>query len=758
VNGRLVEGVVAVVPQSVEKTYLVSTGNYTEIPSYGRPRVAANDLILLFIPVPANTNPLTPLGASECGWGIRYALERLHYRARLVVGANAMVYSWGTSGLGRVKLGVPLTVYVYYENSSRFIPASQPPLTMIKSLAAAFGINTSKGGWLAQLRVRLSEKARDASKYVTAVLEARRGWLVSKDLRSIVDEAVEGRLTVSGLVASTELRYIDGGGGGLGKFYWFALILNVDPNTANRVEWSLSKPLTRDIYLGSYVKSIGLHVLARAPPSSASCVKASITVYRADNGVVIDSQTHAYELQPGQEAVINVYPSTYYGSTPLKASVEISSCSPSPAIVELASLEFTKSFTVMPIEFTRQGFKLLSYGIASSKYWAESRLDYAQGGGLKYPSTFTSITLGYGGFNGIYLDYDDYTDNAYLMVDVVVENNAGTTKTGYLRVKVNGYTVAEQYVVVGAHSYRVAQFNIPLRSILDYQEWGGGGILTIENTFNDDKVVLYVDAFIRYQYLPEVWSPQSLGSWCTLRSPALKAEANFPRSESLTYGIVAVPFKATIVASITCIGQGPPLNMPIKVKIFKSSNYNDGIGAVTLRLKIPAEITDILGPEAGYKTDEKYGQGLDEYLGYAITLHYLVSTGLSVVSLFIAVPGWAAGTVFVTGIALEIVKASLGGGTARYVGTEFINGEQYYVFEYHWSPGLSKPTRLEIIVRKGVSPRVAPKNYKLFLTIEYVEKSTWRLSDIPVVVSVKQLGTFQGEPFGFYGRTDVGYS
>ena len=750
VDGRLVEAPVVLVPRNVTWVWLASAGRRVPLPYYGDPRLKPSDVILVMAPVPATQS----LSMARCGWGVRYALARLHYRARILLPSGTALRALN----GRlVKLTAPLVLYLYFDRKPVRVETAEP-LPLLTAVAKSLGIKRDKNlTWIMNLRSKLRALALRYSRSLSIELVHVKGWLISRDLRKVLEQPwsmkLDGRPRAQGLV-EPDFYYIDGRGGGIDKLYWFTLILNVDPSTGNEATMRLGQ-LTRSIYIGPYIESVGLHALVSS--SGGACIKASLKIYRASDGKLVYSVERSYYLGQG-ESEIDLYAAPGYGSQELRAVASLSSCGGN-AYVELATLDFTKSFPQMPVEQTRTGLKVLAYGIASSGYSSLSRIHYAYGDGLEYPSTVTRLALSYGGFNGIYLDYLSGNDNAYLYVDLVVENNAVTWKTGSIKINANGFNVAEKTVSVPPGYYRVVRFTIPLRRILDYQEWGGGGILTVENTFNDPKVKLYLDAALTYKYLPEVWGPGSV-SWCVYRNPALKLELNIPSSTAVRGGFPAVPFKASLVVDTSCVMYGTNTYMPVGVRIVKAKWYSGAVGSILVRVKIPAGLVEYAKapPQAYYKTDKRFGEGLDKYIGEAITLHTMISTGLGIVDFLVELPPWVGAAAFVSGVALDVIKASLGGGSARYVGTEYIDGMKYYVYEYMWDPGLSRPSRVEVKVAEPLAPGMRPGTYKVYVAMKYYEKGVWGLNDIPVTIKVAPESYGHISPPGFYGRRDLNYS
>jgi len=747
VAGSLVEAPVVVVPRDVAWAWLAPAGSRVPLPYYGVPRLRPSDLVVIVIPVPL----WRWRGGGSCGWGVRYALARLHYRARIALPQGITLR--GLDG-GFVKLGTRLTLYLYFDKSPVH-GAEAAPLQLLAAVARSLGIGQGKGlGWLSVLRKELRKMALNLRGSLSIRVEHAGGWLVSRDLRRVETVPPGMGPWSRGLAAEPDSYYIDGGGGGIDRVYWFTLVLNVDPSTGNKAAMKLGE-LTRSIYIGSYVETVGLHALVSA--GNTTCIKASLKIYRVSDSSLVYSVERAYYIGPG-EAELDLYAAPGYGPQELRAVASLSTCSGS-AFVELATLEFTKSFPDMPMGETREGLKILAYGIASSGYSSLSRIRYAYGDGLEYPSTVTRLALDYGGFNGVYLDYLRGDDKAYLYVDLVVENNAATARSGSIGVYVDGFRVGEKTVTVPPSSYRVVRFTIPLRRVLDYQEWGAGGVLVVENSFNDPRVRLYLDAAIGYRYLPEVWGPGS-ASWCVYRNPALKLEMDFPRSAAVGLGMPAVAFRASLVVDTSCVMQGTNTYIPIGVRVVKARWYGGSVGLIDIRIKVPASLVEYAKapPQAYYKTDERFGEGLDKYIGEAVTLHSIISTGLSIVELLVELPPWIDAAVFVSGTALEVTKASLGGGTARYIGTEYINNTRYYVYEYVWDPGLSQPSRVEIKIAELLAPWAEGGNYKVYVSLKHYENEIWGISDVPVAVKVAPAMHGSISPPGFYGRRDLNYS
>lgn len=225
---------------------------------------------------------------------------------------------------------------------------------LLEGLAERLGVDTSRGEWYAQLYYRLLSSPYRA--HVLAVrLEERKGWLLSTDLTRIIRELSASDAAPARPGVTPQGYYIDGGGGGLDRFYWFVLSLNVDPFTGMEKAWRLSTPLKRVVCLGSYVTAATFNLMIQGDGRSRSCVRAAVNVYDASNWRYLGGDVEVYLLAPGERIAPVIHVPVPYGSVKTRIVVDVSSWSYSYATVWKATLEFAKSYPSMPTPETRQG-------------------------------------------------------------------------------------------------------------------------------------------------------------------------------------------------------------------------------------------------------------------------------------------------------------------------------------------------------------------------------------------------------------------
>jgi len=85
-----------------------------------------------------------------------------------------------------------------------------------------------------------------------------------------------------------------------------------------------------------------------------------------------------------------------------------------------------------------------------------------------------------------------------------------------------------------------------------------------------------------------------------------------------------------------------------------------------------------------------------------------------------------------------------------------IDGKQYNVYSVTWDPGVGTASRLEL---RLVKPLAHPARgvYRVYVWLEHWERATWMIEKILAKIAVGEQVPGVEEPYGFYGRRDLGY-
>ncbi|MEB3845103.1 MAG: hypothetical protein LRS48_05440, partial [Desulfurococcales archaeon] len=438
INGGLVAGEVYVLPRGLSPSFEAELNKTTYVPVYGSTRVKENDLLLLLVPYsPVNLHSLFVRGsvAKECGWGRHYALLRLHNRVKVVVKSLASLGRALLWHSPRALAPRGLEFYIYFDRDrgrgSPVYPSSVPDMALVTSLARRLGIAPGNNtAWYTRLRTILRERAESA--HLEAVVEKAKGWIMSSDYSRVVEVLRPLSSGRGPRRLPSSINYIDGGGSGSLRFYWFTLSL--DPGLPSKpVELAPGEKLyPSTIYLGPYVEDVGLHVRVENNSSQQACVEVGLFVYRYESGsqgghydatplVAIDRR---YLVSPGSVSAIEVEPSNIpWSGTKLGARPFVRNCGGASIEVLDATLDFLKSYPSMPVEEQRQGLEILSYGIKIIDPRGSRVAKYVETDML--PGLYFVAGLGDNRFSfsfsypeGVYLDYNYGDDGATLVLDV----------------------------------------------------------------------------------------------------------------------------------------------------------------------------------------------------------------------------------------------------------------------------------------------------------------------------------------------------
>lgn len=762
IGGKLIEGVVYVLPRELDKTFIAELNTTTLIPLYGSTTIGAGDLLLLLVPVPAT---ITPPSMLQCGWGRNYAILRLHNRIEVLLDDIAKYKKLIVeNALPDQSIPFGVRFYIYFNKPGQvntpLYPSHVPSLNLLIELARRLNIqvDTNTSTWYQKLVSTLT--SRVSSVRVGARLETVKGWIMSGDY-SQIEAIVKETETIESVTSPTAVNYIDGGGGGTLEFYWFTLTLDKQlPGTP--LELGPGGVLQRDtIYIGPYVESIGLHLKVENPTSSIACVKAELYVYGYDSGSrtytsLITSVTRTYYINPRTNVTLELAPQSIpWSGEKLGVKPVIRNCGTVRIVLRHATIDFLKSYPSMPVPEQRQGLQILSYGIRllSPSLSRIGHLELSSLPGLYFrpqPQTEDSFSFTFSHPNGVYLNYNyGGDDGAILYLDLAVRGVYGSV-SGYIKVYLNGYQVLYRSMTIQAGSYEIIRLDIPLKLYADYFKWAGGGIITIKAYFND-YTIIYIDSMIKYNYLPEVWDATTLTwYWSQRPSPALKSMLSATNGE-------------TVLFEISYLIERPYLS-PQGSQVLKfgleasalASTYS-GIRSGTVVVKVPSGIVGDMPVVGSYKHEEAYSvlDELAEYIGMANTLHHIISTITTVIDFVASVGRSVNAAVFIAGTVIDIVKAARGQDALEVAGTETINGVVYKVYKYSWSAGWGEDPKW---LQMRVYVEVSASSEGVYYVYIGGGVEDWRLRDVPAKIVVTYGSSYSPyEPQGFYGRSDIGY-
>ena len=744
----LIETEALILPRGIYETLIPEVNRTVPLPYYGSPRITVNDILVIKTPITfimqnvvSQARALPLQGCSGIATQLAPGQDYEAIKIAINKGSPLLEINPLQHTASERELLEPLTLCIYY--SKTMIP---PRVGTNPSLFRE--ISLSLLGRIPRNTIELDELRR------ALVGLAAEKITIQSITRSTTEPKAVPEYITPGPVENPP------------KFYWFSIILSpvsrTNPvNKSNTLPFELSatrQSFERWIYLGPYVYSTGLHLKVEGG-DNGGCFKAVFELWSYDpvegspKNLVKSIALGPYYLSANENRTIDTYltpPSL--SDKPLEAHIKLIWCGGSVKVI-LPTIEFLKSYPSTPLAQTEEAIDVLSHAIAAA-YPQESRLTkyvtasnhYANGVHFN-AGAIDTVTLDISSPNGIYLDYSSNSDNAYLLVDVLVKNTGYNTVSGELEVQINGYAYETKSIIVYPESYSVIRFTIPYRYYTDYVEWGTGGYVTIHTNIRNWNVELYIDSALIYKYLPEVWSPSSR-SWIDYETPALKYAYNLGQGSLITYKAGLIITNSFIKPSRDYTGA--------RLEVSRTE-VGGSINKIEIIYKIPKSIA--LGPAGyGYKDNSHTEEEVEKYIGAANTVHHLIATGITVLSFIISIPETVSGAVFVSGIAIDILYSAVEHGELNTY-TETINNMKYIVYDYVWTRGwFSNPSFVEMIITPDINAETSDASiYTVYISATINDVQTIHASTLLHVVN-PNIFTGPDEPPGFYGRGDIGYS
>lgn len=533
--------------------------------------------------------------ATRCGaWSPWLALSRLHHVAVL-----------------RVQ-GYPYPVLVYWGEEPS--PAAAPSPALLRELASRAGA-LSPSGLDARRLLRFLHAL--AASHPARLVEIRhaRGWRLSL-ANGTVAEAPPPR------GPEPALAYIDGGSSTITYSYMFAATL------ARNVSLDAGEPLFNQVYLGSRLAAARLVLVADSP--GRSCLDASVTVELVnpvtggyDSTFSATSRRLCFEgyLEASIPVRVSALDSRYQ-----RISVAVRAVSGKPRIL-LAVVEAAKTPAVELPPVARRSVQVLSSGLGEAVGAYVGRAPWM---GLEYSSVETYKVLDYGVLNGVLVDYAQPGRGGVLTVRLSVANYNPWPRSGEVRVYVNGVEAASWSLRLGPHSRRVVEARLPVERLLANLRYNAGGQLVVANTFNDPRVVIRLDAVLRYTYLPEVWdtgNPHLGCTWYQNPAPGFKMLLN-------VYSGGAQVGKLALVLEPVNLLRGGHVALVAEASLTRREAAETSLKGLHLSLCTPYSLvySDYL---TDVKTFDRQRSTEARFLGAASVLYKLVSTVYDLLSLLL---------------------------------------------------------------------------------------------------------------------------
>ncbi len=761
IGGRLVEGEVYVLPRMLVKSFVAELGEKNLVPVYGEPKIESNDILLLQIALPARRvhEYLMP----RCDWGERYTILGLENRLLVSISASSLskVVIWPQGNKSILGNG-DISFYIYFNKNSdnrSMYPSSIPSIAILKWIAKVLGVSPSRNSssWFQSLRAMLASVSKNIK--INVSIENINMYKIN----SLMNYAGDNNMQSPNWAKRNTAHQLQ-------RYYWFVLSLDkrLTKKTLALAPGESIHPKT--IYLGPYVEGIGAHIWIRNDYSSSACLKLKLTVYAYRH----DSSNNHYRLWPliSINRLYIISPNSMYlieaapdrlprDNSSLGLDVSLTNCGGAVIEVISATIDFLKAYPRMPAEEQRQGFQILSYGIAAINHKYSRLARYVEAktsSGLSIrvrPDSDEAFSFTYGYWEGVYLDYsgrggDDSGPVMYL--DLAMRSLHGGAR-GYVDIYINGYNVARRTIVLSKDNYALIRLNISLKQYVDYFRWMKGGVVTIRPVFNT-SILLYIDSMIKYNYLPGVWGPRS-GSWIEYISPALKASLSLIPPSRLV-GIIPAHIYYRVETPFILVFKRETLMAEFKVSIPPGSRIRLTSG--TLIVKIPQTVLSEAPPSAVTRHSETNHviKRFHKYLETVKLLHRLLTILTYITSPFIGGEKDSS-AILSSNIAIDVIRAAEGQTILDSKGIEIINKTLYNIYQYSWSAGWSEQShtlqmRIYVIVYAK-----KPTQFNIYIS---GGPGAWRLRNIPakIVADIASSYTWVYEPPGFYYRNDIGYS
>jgi len=748
-HGEQVYLPVYVLPDQVLRTSLVVANTTALLPVIDRETLGPQDVLIVELP-PAlavqklrsvheglkTSPPIFPSSYGRCSsWGLLAAEARLHYRVLV----KALPLAAG---------GAARSLYIYFDKSIHGIApvgARPAPISIMEEIAGLLGLRTRDP---VQLVKKLHEVINSkAYEFVTGCFsEKRYGFLVDLARARIVATAEkpwEGERLAKRARVEPDLVYIDGGSGVPPRYYRFSLRLIEDSDLGS---------ITKTLYIGGHVYLASLDIRARALYGSA---KLNIVIeYRSlDNlGNVVATRSESYTLGLSSitsETIIQLDPD-YYSYQ----NITITMWSSSPVHVDIAALEFYKTWGSDADKLTVEGLEVLAHS-ADPQVSIATRYAEITGPRLVLsPGNDWSATIDSKDMNGALYDY---SDNTYPVLSLVLElknSNPAALTGSQLRVYIDG--VLRRTIRITSEEIRydlgavVAKATIPLSP----ESLAHGPLITIKLEGSSTETQLLMDAVIRYKYIPEAWSPQSALNWLGEPTPWLK-------TVYYHYNPVGSPYRVEYESAVVVeqpvfrVGDQRIIRVDYSESVQKDSTL--AIRDMGFHLMIPSNFIAIDLPKA-YTRSKGGIRTHSSDIGLVSTIWGLLSSGIELVEQtgIVAVPGPVSAGIAVTDITTYILQGAYGSAACRLETSNYhYNGGTYNEYWCWYSPGFFDNYKaLDLIGSFYVRAPSTPGEYRGYILFYSGNDAS---KPIPFNILVEALSVAGSEPpyYCCYRNTEV---